>query len=190
METRPSRPASAVIRRRSNSFLDRARRRSVSPKRKESSHLHFVSDNELKHLALATLQTFDLSGIPMLVIWVQQHVVPCTQDIGDFELRSAALKACSGFLTNAGLLSGGVSYRSGPVRDVAHAILYSAVSDKLESVRLEALSLLTSEYDALLTDPDNTRALLFSLHDESSQVRLGVLDILGRLYVHLSMVHA
>ena len=103
---------------------------------------------DLSELALRTLATFDFSDQPLLLSFLQQHVLPfCTSE--QPSLRRAAIEACHGYLTKNGLLTS-LEHRTFPVRETIQTIVFAGVSDSNAEIRELAVTRLDHRFDSYL----------------------------------------
>lgn len=179
VEVREGRPTT-MTRRRSSSIFERARGRSLSPKRaRELVETAQADEERQRHLVMETIAHFDFVNVPMLLNWVQQYIVPYTTN-EDAETRRTATKACASFLVNNSYTQSS-NASSGPARDIMQTLLRIGIADPDPQIREETLACLDEHFDLYLVQSEPIRLLLFAINDNSMTVQAAILKILGRL---------
>ena len=133
--------------------------------------------NDLVLLALRTLASMSLP--PSSLLHLVEHSVLMYINYPDSMVRVEAASACASMLAGAPMKMRGPTATA--ILHVIHQLLDLVVTDPVSLVRLSALRCLGSHFDRFLCREANLQTLLLLLSDESFEIRLEALQLLGRL---------
>lgn len=136
-------------------------------------------DAKMVRVALISLREFDMTG-HSLGEFVRICAAPYLES-DDVETRREATLTCLAMYAKDPITTNTSLHSIDLANDVLDKVMTVAVADLEEGLRIDALRHLTPRFDQYLSQADFVRSLFIAFNDESFQVRIEAIKIIGRI---------